>query len=298
MQKILVIALAGAPNAGKSTSINKIIGQKIAIVTSKCQTTRFNTKGITNIDDTQLIFIDTPGLFKPSKSLEKSIVKQANLGLEEAELICFIVDATFAKKQDFSSILKQLQTLKKPTILLLNKVDRLKTKSELLQLSQYMNGLYNFDAIFMISAKKGTGLDEVLNYMKNKAIEGDWLFDPDIASNITDKTLSEEITREVLYYTLGAELPYTLEVQTELWEEKEDGSIKINQVIHILKGSQKKIILGTRGQKLKSIGQRARKQISKILNKNVHLFLYVKVKPDWIERSVAGFGKCDVTPKR
>ncbi|MDJ1305704.1 MAG: GTPase Era [Candidatus Midichloria sp.] len=290
MQKTLVIALAGCPNAGKSTLVNKIVGQKIAIVTSKCQTTRFNTKGITNIDDTQLVFIDTPGLFKPSRPLEKSIVKQANLGLEEADLICFIVDATFAKKQDFSSILKQLQTLKKPIILLLNKVDALKIKSELLQLSQDMNRLYNFDSTFMISAKKGTGINEVLNYMQAKAIEGPWLFDQDIASNITDRNLAEEITREALYYALGAELPYALEVQTELWEDKEDGSVKINQVIHILKASQKKIILGTRGQKLKSIGQRAREQIAKILERNVHLFLYVKVKPDWIERRVAGFG--------
>ncbi|CAG7589162.1 MAG: GTPase Era [Candidatus Midichloria sp.] len=290
MQKTLVIALAGCPNAGKSTLINKIVGQKIAIVTSKCQTTRFNTKGITNINDTQLVFIDTPGLFKPSRPLEKSIVKQANLGLEEADLICFIVDATLAKKQDFSSILKQLQTLKKPIILLLNKVDALKIKSELLQLSQDMNHLYNFDSTFMISAKKGTGINEMLNYMQAKTIAGPWLFDQDIASNITDRSLAEEITREALYYGLGAELPYALEVQTELWEEKEDGSVKISQVIHILKASQKKIILGTRGQKLKSIGQRAREQIAKILERNVHLFLYVKVKPDWIERSVAGFG--------
>lgn len=290
MQKTLVIALAGCPNTGKSTLINKIVGQKIAIVTSKCQTTRFNTKGITNIDDTQLVFIDTPGLFKPSRPLEKSIVKQANLGLKETDLICFIVDATFAKKQDFSSILKQLQTLKKPIILLLNKVDALKIKSELLQLSQDMNRLYNFDSTFMISAKKGTGINEVLNYMQAKAIEGPWLFDQDIASNITDRNLAEEITREALYYALSAELPYALEVQTELWEDKEDGSVKINQVIHILKTSQKKIILGTRGQKLKSIGQRAREQIAKILERNVHLFLYVKVKPDWIEQSVAGFG--------
>ncbi|MDJ1407377.1 MAG: GTPase Era [Candidatus Midichloria sp.] len=290
MQKTLVIALAGCPNAGKSTLINKIVGQKIAIVTSKCQTTRFNTKGITNINDTQLVFIDTPGLFKPSRPLEKSIVKQAHLGLEEADLICFIVDATLAKKQDFSSILKQLQTLKKPIILLLNKVDALKIKSELLQLSQDMNHLYNFDSTFMISAKKGTGINEMLNYMQAKTIAGPWLFDQDIASNITDRSLAEEITREALYYGLGAELPYALEVQTELWEEKEDGSVKISQVIHILKASQKKIILGTRAQKLKSIGQRAREQIAKILERNVHLFLYVKVKPDWIERSVAGFG--------
>jgi len=286
MQKTLMIALAGAPNAGKSTLINKIIGQKIAIVTSKCQTTRFNTKGVLNIDDIQLIFIDTPGLFKPDKILEKGIVKQARLGLEEADLVCLTIDSFFAKRQDFSNILQQLKVFEKPVILLLNKTDIIKDKTELLQISEYMNELYNFNATFMISAKKGSGIKELINYMKENALEGPWIFDQDIASNVTDRKLSEEITREALYYSLGAELPYSLEVETELWEEKSDGSVKINQVIHILKTSQKKIILGSKGQKLKSVGQRSREQISSILERPVHLFLYVKVKADWIERRV------------
>lgn len=286
MQKTLIIALAGAPNAGKSTLINQLVGQKITIVTSKCQTTRFNIKGVINIDDTQLIFIDTPGIFTPSRPLEKGIVKQARSGLEEADIICLTIDSTMAKKQDFTSIIKQLKNLDKPVTLLLNKVDIIKEKTVLLDLSQSLNSAYSFDATFMISGKKGSGTKELLSYMQKNALEGPWLFDSEVVSNITDRKLAEEITREVLYYTLGAELPYALEVQTEAWEEKEDGSVKINHVINILKDSQKKIILGTKGQKLKCIGQRAREQLIAVLERPVHLFLYIKVKPDWVKKRV------------
>ena len=285
MNKSIFIALAGAPNAGKSTLINKLVNQKIAIVTSKCQTTRFNTKGIVNVGSTQLVFIDTPGLFEPGRLLEKGIVKQARQGLYEADLVCLVVDAS--SKSDVAVIMQKIQSLSKSVVLLLNKVDLLKDKSSLLDLAKQFNQSYAIDATFMISGKKGTGIKEFIQYIQKVAPERPWMFEGDIASDITDRRLAEEVTREALYYGLGAELPYALEVQTEVWEERQDSSLKVHQVIHILKDSQKKIILGKQGQKLKSIGQRSREQLSKILGQRVHLFLYVKVKPDWVERRTA-----------
>ena len=287
-QKTLLIALAGAPNAGKSTLINSLVRQKIAIVTSKAQTTRFNTKGVVNIDNTQLIFIDTPGLFKPNRPLEHGIVRQARMGLEEADIICLIVDSSNIHKQNHDMVINHLKRINKPIILLLNKIDLLKNKESLLGITEDMLQKYSFDAVFMISAKKHNSLVKVIDYLKNKAIDIPWIFEEGIASNITDRKLAEEITRERLYYELGSELPYSVEVQTELWEDKEDGSLKIHQIIHVLKDSQKKIILGFKGNKLKSIGQSARKQMNETFGRIVHLFLHVKIKEDWIQKSLSG----------
>jgi GTP-binding protein Era len=284
-EKTLIVAIAGAPNAGKSTLINKIVGQKISIVTSKCQTTRFNIRGVVNADRTQLVFIDTPGIFKPVKNLEKGIVKQARSGLEEADLICLLLDPTNYSVTNLA--LEQITRINKPKILVINKIDSVKDKTKLLEIAGNLNQHHKFDATFMISAKKGVRISDLKKYLQTNALVSPWLFDQDVASDVTDRLLSEEITREALYHCLGAELPYSVDVQTEAWEEKENGSVKICQVIHVLKSSQKKMIIGAHGQKLKQIGQRSRAQLNSILERTVHLFLYVKTKEDWIEKKIA-----------
>lgn len=282
--KTLTVSLVGAPNAGKSTLLNRLIGQKVAIVTPKQQTTRKNVRGVVTVEQTQLIFVDTPGIFTPSRVLEQKIVRQAIQGFREADYICFIFDAKKDISRDIKHLFMNVTKEQKKAIAVINKVDLLKDKTGLLKIASELSELHEFERIFMISAMKDKGVSDILSFLLAEAPEGEWLFDEHTVTDTTERNLAEEITREQLFMAVNYELPYSIDVRTEQWEEKSDGSAKIHQVIYVLKSSHKPIILGPHGEKLKEIGRRARLHISKILDRPVHLFLYIKVKPDWIDK--------------
>ena len=284
-KKILTVTLAGAPNAGKSTLINYFIGEKISIISPKVQTTRDIIKGIYIEDNTQIIFIDTPGVFIPKKArlLERKIVKTAWSGIREGELVCLLIDSTEQFSNKIKIILDQFKKDNINSIIILNKIDLIK-KTKLLELIKKIEEYYpNYNEIFMISAKTGEGVDKLKKYILDKAEYGDWIFNDDEITNIPIKFLASEITREKLFLKLKEELPYSIDVETEKWEEFKNGDIKIQQVIYVLKENQKSIILGKKGQLIKEIGIEAKTELEKTLNKKVHLFLFVKLKSDWIE---------------
>lgn len=282
-KKMALVALAGPPNAGKSTLLNTLIGQKLSIVTPKVQTTRNNIKGVVNIDNSQIVFIDTPGIFQPKRSLERHIVKVAWQGIAEADFIGILCDAKCYAIDEFTFILKQLRTYEKRCFLLINKVDLLTDKSKLFGIAKQFEELNFFEKIFMISAIKNKGVDDTIKFISKEAPARDWMFDEDVITDSTERNLAEDITREQLYFALASELPYAIAVKTELWEEQNNGSTKIYQVIYVLKNSQKPIIIGHNGQNIKEISRRARQKITSMLGRQAHLFLYVKVKEDWVE---------------
>ncbi|MCE2993249.1 MAG: GTPase Era [Candidatus Jidaibacter sp.] len=280
--KLLSVAIVGEPNAGKSTLLNTLIGENISIVTHKVQTTRENIRGICTLDKTQIVFIDTPGIFSASRVLEKAIVSNALSAFDDADIICLIIDVHKLKGKTYLDIIQKLKGTKRPVYAIINKVDMV-AKETLLPMIGELSELGVFEEIFPISALKDIGVDHFKKFLMSKAVPSDWMFAED---EITDKPIrfiAEEITREQAFFLLHAELPYSLKVETEKWEETED-SVKIYQCIFVNKQSQKVIALGTKGSKIKAIGQRSRKKISELLGKPVHLFLYIKVREDWIER--------------
>lgn len=284
-QKILTVALAGAPNAGKSTLTNYLVGEKVSIISPKVQTTRDLIRGIFVEGNTQIIFIDTPGVFIPKKArlLERKIVKTAWSGIRDAELACLLIDSTEGFTQKIKMILDEFKKKEINNILVLNKVDLVK-KPKLLDLTKQITDYYpDFKEIFMISAKTGEGVDKLKEYLVKQAVEGEWVFKDDEITDAPIKFLASEITREKLFLKLNQELPYAVDVETENWEEFNNGDIKIQQVIYVLKENQKSIILGKRGQLIKEVGSEAREEIGKFLNRKVHLFLFVKIKEDWVE---------------
>lgn len=284
-QKILTVALAGAPNAGKSTLTNYLVGEKVSIISPKVQTTRDLIRGIFIEDNTEIIFIDTPGVFIPKKArlLERKIVKTAWSGIRSAELACLLIDSTEGFTKKIKMILDEFKKKEINNILVLNKVDLVK-KPKLLDLTQQITEYYpDFKEIFMISAKTGEGVDKLKDYLMKQAVEGEWIFKDDEITDAPIKFLASEITREKLFLKLEQELPYAIDVATENWEEFRNGDIKIQQVIYVLRENQKSIILGKRGNLIKEIGSEAREEIGKFLNRKVHLFLFVKLKEDWIE---------------
>ena len=284
-EKILTVALAGAPNAGKSTLMNYLIKEKISIISPKVQTTRDLIRGIFIENNTQIIFIDTPGVFIPKKArlLERKIVKTAWSGIRDAELVCLIIDATESFSDKIKVILDQFKKDNINNILVLNKVDIIK-KNKLLELTKKITDYYpNFNEVFMISAKTGEGVDKLKEFLLKQAKFGKWLFNEDEITDTPIKFLASEITREKLFLKLNQEIPYSVNVETEKWEEFQNGDIKIQQVIYVLKENQKSIILGKKGQLIKQIGIEVREELQKFLNKKVHLFLFVKTKSDWIE---------------
>ena len=284
-QKILTVALAGAPNAGKSTLTNYLVGEKVSIISPKVQTTRDLIRGVFVEGNTQIIFIDTPGVFIPKKArlLERKIVKTAWSGIRDAELACLLIDSTEGFTQKIKMILDEFKKKEINNILVLNKVDLVK-KPKLLDLTKQITDYYpDFKEIFMISAKTGEGVDKLKEYLVKQAVEGEWVFKDDEITDAPIKFLASEITREKLFLKLNQELPYAVDVETENWEEFNNGDIKIQQVIYVLKENQKSIILGKRGQLIKEVGSEAREEIGKFLNRKVHLFLFVKIKEDWVE---------------
>ncbi len=274
------VALIGAPNAGKSTLLNHLVGAKVSIVSHKVQTTRALVRGIVIHNRAQIVFIDTPGIFKPKRRLDRAMVTSAWGGAHDADVIFVLIDAERGIVGDAQTILEGLTDVKRTKILLLNKIDRVRPEA-LLELSAKANEITSFDETFMISALRGAGCKDLLDYLAKTLPEGPWYYPEDQITDIPMRLLAAEITREKLYLRLHQELPYSSHVETESWEERKDGSVRIEQVIYVERDSQKKIVLGRKGETIKHISQSARKEIGGILEQNVHLFLFVKVRGNW-----------------
>jgi len=274
------VALLGAPNAGKSTLVNQLVGAKVSIVTHKVQTTRAIVRGIATHDTAQIVFIDTPGIFKPKRRLDTAMVTTAWGGAKDADLILVLIDAERGIKGDADAILERLKDVRQPKVLILNKVDRVDPE-KLLKLTATANERVDFERTFMVSALTGSGCKDLLDFLARRLPEGPWYYPEDQISDLPMRQLAAEITREKLYLRLHQELPYSSHVETEKWEEKPDGSVRIEQVIYVERDSQKKIVLGHKGETIRAIGQASRMEIGGILEQKVHLFLFVKVRENW-----------------
>ncbi|WP_198541116.1 GTPase Era [Mesorhizobium sp. LCM 4577] len=274
------VALIGAPNAGKSTLVNQLVGAKVSIVTHKVQTTRAIVRGIATHDNAQIVFVDTPGIFKPKRRLDTAMVTTAWGGAKDADVVVLLIDAERGIKGDADAILDRLKDVRQPMLLVLNKVDRVKPET-LLALAATANERVPFKRTFMVSALTGSGCKDLLDYLAETLPAGPWYYPEDQISDLPMRQLAAEITREKLYLRLHQELPYSSHIETEKWEEKKDGSVRIEQVIYVERDSQKKIVLGHKGETIRSIGQAARTEIAEILEQKVHLFLFVKVRENW-----------------
>jgi GTPase len=274
------VALIGAPNAGKSTLVNQLVGAKVSIVTHKVQTTRAIVRGIATHKNAQIVFVDTPGIFRPRRRLDQAMVTTAWGGAKDADVVLVLIDAERGIKGDADAMLTNLAGVRQPKILVLNKLDRVKPES-LLALAATANERVDFQRTFMVSALTGAGCGAILDHLAETLPVGPWFYPEDQISDLPMRQLAAEITREKLYLRLHQELPYSSHVETERWEEKPDGSVRIEQVIYVERDSQKKIVLGHKGETIRSIGQASRKDIAEILEQKVHLFLFVKVRENW-----------------
>lgn len=274
------VAVVGAPNAGKSTLVNALVGQKVAIVSAKVQTTRQRLMGIAVEGQTQLLLIDTPGIFQPRRRLDRAMVKAAWDGAADGDVIALVVDARTGLRGDVPDIIAALAQRREPKFLVINKVD-ISVKEKLLVLAEQANALLPFDEIFFVSAFTGDGVAELKTALAARLPAGPWHYPEDQLSDATTRLMASELTREQLYQQLHAELPYAATIETEKWEERRDGSIAIHQQIVVERDSQKAIVLGKGGQRIKDIGATARAAISELTGRRVHLFLHVKVRPDW-----------------
>jgi GTP-binding protein Era len=274
------VALIGATNAGKSTLVNQLVGAKVSIVTHKVQTTRALVRGIATHDRAQIVFVDTPGIFKPRRRLDTAMVTTAWGGAKDADVVLVLIDAERGIRGDAATMLDRLKDVRQPLVLVLNKVDRVKPEN-LLALAAAANERVGFQRTFMVSALNGSGCRDLLDYLAETLPEGPWYYPEDQLSDLPMRQLAAEITREKLYLRLHQELPYSSHVETEKWEEKQDGSVRIEQVIYVERDSQKQIVLGAKGQTIKAIGAAARREIGEILEQKVHLFLFVKVRENW-----------------
>ncbi|MCK5446476.1 MAG: GTPase Era [Rhodospirillaceae bacterium] len=276
------IAVLGAPNVGKSTLVNRFVGAKVTIVSPKVQTTRTRVMGIAIEGATQLVFIDTPGIFKPRRRLDRAMVAAAWGGAGDADIRLLLVDAERGVDGNTRAIIERLKEQKLRCHLVLNKVDKIK-KPDLLTLATQLSEMGIFDEIFMVSALSGDGVADMATFLTNHVSEGPWHFPEDQLSDMNERLLSAEITREKLYLQLHQELPYATTVETETWTEKKDGSVKIEQVIFVERDSQKAIILGKGGKQIRKIGETSRLELEEILGRRVHLFLFVKVREKWAD---------------
>lgn len=276
------VALLGAPNAGKSTLTNNFIGSKVSIVSPKAQTTRTTVKGIGIWDNTQIIFLDTPGIFKPKRRLDRAMVASAWNGVGDADIIALVVDAKRGFDDETKAIIKKLQETNTKALLVLNKTDLVKPET-LLALCKELNQAYSFEETFMISALQNKGVDDFYQYLADNLPKSVWYYPEDQMSDMPLKLLSAEIVREKLFLYLRQELPYSLTVEPELWEHREDGSIRAEMTIYVERDSQKQIVLGHGGSMIKKIGQSARKELQDLLESRIHLFLFVKVRENWGE---------------
>ncbi len=276
------VAVVGAPNAGKSTLVNALVGQKVAIVTPKAQTTRTRLMGIAIQGEAQILLVDTPGIFAPKRRLDRAMVAAAWGSAHDADLIALVVDASTGINRNVGELVDRLRDRREPKILVLNKVDLVR-KEALLALIARFDGRAAFEDIYMISATSGDGVAELKAALAARVPEGPWHFPEDQVSDATDRMMAAEVTREQLYLQLHAELPYASAVETEKYEERKDGSVAIHQQILVGRDSQKAIVLGKGGSRIREIGDAARAELAQMLGRKVHLFLHVKVNPKWEE---------------
>ncbi|HVF37168.1 MAG TPA: GTPase Era [Sphingomicrobium sp.] len=281
-QRCGLVAVLGAPNAGKSTLVNALVGQKVAIVSPKAQTTRARLMGIAIEGEAQLMLVDTPGIFTPNRRLDRAMVRAAWEGAEDADRLVLVIDAAAKVGARVEQVIEGVEARPEPNILVLNKVDIAK-KDELLVLAARLAERLKPEAVFMVSSSTGDGVRQVKKHLAEAMPEGPWHFPEDQLTDVTDRMVAAELTREQLYLQLHAELPYSSAVATEKWEDRKDGSAVIHQQILIERDSQKAIIVGKGGSRLKAIGQAAREAIAEHLGRKVHLFLHVKVNPRWDE---------------
>jgi GTP-binding protein Era len=283
-------AIIGAPNAGKSTLVNALVGSKVAIVSPKVQTTRMAVRGVAMDGDAQIVFVDTPGIFKPRRRLDRAMVNAAWAGAGDADAVILLVDAaelTINPKgraaDDTHAIIEALKTDNRKAALALNKIDGMK-RTDLLPLVQALSSEGVFEEVFMISALKGDGVADLRSWVSKRMPQGPWLYPADQAADIPSRLLASEVTREKIYLRLHDELPYASMVETEKWEDRKDGSVKIDQTIYVQREGQKAIVLGKGGATIKLIGEMARKELEELFQRRVHLFLFVKVREDWADQ--------------
>lgn len=280
------IALIGEPNAGKSTLLNRMVGAKVSIVTHKVQTTRARIRGVAMEGQAQLVFVDTPGLFKPRRRLDRAMVAAAWSGASDADIVVLLIEAHRGITEGVSAILDGLaeRTHGAPVALAINKIDRVKS-DVLLGLTKDLNDRFEFAETFMISAEKGHGVDALRGWLAGKVPEGPWLYPEDQLADAPMRQIAAEMTREKLTLRLHQELPYQMTVETENWEEQKDGSARIEQIIYVIRDGHKGIVLGNKGETIKAVGKAAREELMEFLGRKVHLFLQVKVRPGWLEES-------------
>jgi GTP-binding protein Era len=276
------VAVIGAPNAGKSTLVNALVGQKVAIVSPKAQTTRSRLMGIAIDGDAQILLVDTPGIFEPRRRLDRAMVAAAWTGAQDADLILLVIDAAAGMSGEVERIIGSLGERQQPLFVALNKIDLI-AKAKLLALSANLTGRLDPDKVFMISATQGGGVADLKSALAEAMPEGPWLYPEDEVSDATDRMVAAELTREQIVNQLHQELPYATAVETETWEDRPDGSTAIRQQILVGRDSQKAIVIGKGGRRLKKIGAAARAEIAQHLGRPVHLFLHVKVNPRWDE---------------
>ncbi|MFZ9197789.1 MAG: GTPase Era [Paracoccaceae bacterium] len=281
------VALIGEPNAGKSTLLNRMVGAKVSIVTHKVQTTRARIRGIAIEAQSQIVFVDTPGIFRPRRRLDRSMVKAAWGGASDADIVVLLIEAHRGLTEGAQAIIDRLRDEMprgKPVALAINKIDRVKAEA-LLALTQKMNEAFPFAKTFMISAERGYGVDDLREWLAAEVPAGPWFYPEDQIADLPMRMIAAEMTREKLTLRLHEELPYQLTVETEKWEDKPDGSTRIDQIIYVSRDGHKGIVLGNGGETIKSIGTAARAEISAFLDRKVHLFLQVKVRENWQEEA-------------
>ena len=282
MTRCGIVAVLGAPNAGKSTLVNALVGQKVAIVSPKAQTTRARLMGIALQGEAQMVLVDTPGIFAPSRRLDRAMVKAAWEGAEDADRLVLVIDSSVKLGTKVEQVIAGVEARREAKIVVLNKVD-LANKGELLALAQRLTDRLQPEALFFISATTGDGVADLKTHLAAAMPEGPWHYPEDQLTDATDRMVAAELTREQLYLQLHAELPYAAAVETEKWEDRPDGSAVIHQQILIERDSQKAIVVGKGGSRLKAIGSAAREAIAEHLGRKVHLYLHVKVVPRWSE---------------
>ena len=280
------VALIGEPNAGKSTLLNRMVGAKVSIVTHKVQTTRARIRGVAMEGDAQIVFVDTPGVFQPRRRLDRAMVAAAWGGAADADVVVLLIEAHRGVTEGVERILEGLNGLggARRVALAINKIDRVASET-LLALSQKMNEQFPFAETFMISAEKGHGVDALRQWLATEVPEGPWLYPEDQIADLPMRMIAAEITREKLTLRLHQELPYQMTVETENWEERKDGSARIDQIIYVVRDGHKGIVLGHKGETIKSVSKAAREEVSEFLGRKVHLFLQVKVRPNWLEEA-------------
>jgi len=280
------VALIGEPNAGKSTLLNRMVGAKVSIVTHKVQTTRARIRGVALEGEAQIVFVDTPGLFKPRRRLDRAMVAAAWGGAADADIVVMLIEAHRGISEGVKHILESLKGLNpdQKVALAINKIDKVKSDS-LLQLTEQMNSLHPFVKTFMISAERGHGVPALREWLASELPEGPWLYPEDQIADLPMRMIAAEMTREKLTLRLHQELPYQLTVETEAWEERKDCSCRVDQIIYVMRDGHKGILLGKRGETIKAVSKASREELEEFLGRKVHLFLQVKVRPNWLDEA-------------